>query len=43
MARRIPYGIAIAVGALAMILMNPGTFGRQDHPSPATRYIPLGG
>jgi len=43
MARRIPYGIAIAVGALAMILLNPGTFGRNERPSPASTYIPLGG
>jgi prepilin peptidase CpaA len=43
MARRIPYGIAIAVGALAMILLTPGTFGRHQPPSPASKYIPLGG
>jgi prepilin peptidase CpaA len=43
MARRIPYGIAIAVGAIAMILLSPGTFGRHERPSPASKYIPLGG
>ena len=43
MARRIPYGIAIAVGALAMISLNPGTFGRHQRPAPASKYIPLGG
>jgi prepilin peptidase CpaA len=42
-ARRIPYGIAIAVGAIAMILLSPGTFGRHERPSPASKYIPLGG
>jgi prepilin peptidase CpaA len=42
-ARRVPYGIAIAVGALTMILLAPGTFGRQERPSPASKYVPLGG
>ena len=40
MARRIPYGIAIAVGALAMILLNPGTFGRHERKLPDNKYIP---
>jgi prepilin peptidase CpaA len=42
MARRIPYGIAIAVGALAMILLSPATFGGHQRPSPASKYVPLG-
>jgi hypothetical protein len=26
-----------------MILLNPGTFGRHERPSPASTYVPLGG
>ena len=41
--RRVPYGIAIALGAAAMILLTPGTLGRGEKPSPSNAYIPLGG
>ena len=40
MARRIPYGIAIAVGALVMIVLNPGTLGRHERQLPPNKYIP---
>lgn len=43
MARRIPYGIAIAVGVVAMILISPATFGRHERPLPADKYIPYRG
>jgi prepilin peptidase CpaA len=41
--RRVPYGIAIAVGALAMILLSPAALGGNQRPSPAGKYVPLGG
>jgi prepilin peptidase CpaA len=41
--RRVPYGIAIALGAAAMILLSPGTLGRGGKPSPSSKYMPYRG
>lgn len=34
---RVPYGIAIAIGALAMVLVERGTFSRHERPLPPIR------
>jgi prepilin peptidase CpaA len=43
MGRRVPYGVAIAVGALAMILLDHGNLSAQRHPESPLRNVKLGG
>lgn len=38
--RRIPYGIAIAVGAALVVLLNPATLHHFQRPTPAYRILP---
>jgi prepilin peptidase CpaA len=37
---RVPYGIAIAVGSLAMVLVQRGAFTRQERPLPPVTILP---
>jgi prepilin peptidase CpaA len=40
---RIPYGIAIALGALAMVVLDRGTLGHHERPLPPIRIVPSHG
>ena len=37
---RVPYGIAIALGALVMVLLDRGTFSHHERPLPPIRIAP---